>query len=191
MENRFNILAMRTPWRVWKSKKTWPWKMNSPSSVGAQYATREEWRNNSRKNEEIEPKWKQCPVVDVTSGESREHCCAGTWNVRSIPFLSFIVPIFAWNVPLIFLIFLRRSLVFPIILFSSVSLHCSLKEASDDHHINSCGQESLRRNGVALIVNNRVQNAVLGCSPKNDRMVSVRFQGKPFNISYPKLCPNQ
>ena len=53
---------------------------------------------------------------------------------------------------------------------------------SDDHYIYHCGQESLRRNGVALIVNNRVQNAVLGCSPKNDRMVSVRFQGKPFNI---------
>ena len=53
---------------------------------------------------------------------------------------------------------------------------------SDDHYIYYCGQESLRRNGVALIVNRRVQNAVLGCSLKNDRMISVCFQGKPFNI---------
>ena len=54
---------------------------------------------------------------------------------------------------------------------------------SDDHYIYYCGQESLRRNGVAIIVNKRVQNAVLGCSLKNDRMVSVRFQGKVFNIT--------
>ena len=54
---------------------------------------------------------------------------------------------------------------------------------SDDHYIYFCGQESLRRNGVAIMVNKRVQNAVLGCSLKNDRMISVRFQGKPFNIT--------
>ena len=54
---------------------------------------------------------------------------------------------------------------------------------SDDHYIYYCGQESLRRNGVALIVNKRVRNTVLGCSLKNDRMISVRFQGKPFNIT--------
>ena len=53
---------------------------------------------------------------------------------------------------------------------------------SDDHYIYYCGQESLRTNGVALMVKKRVQNAVLGCSLKNDRMISVRFQGKPFNI---------
>ena len=53
---------------------------------------------------------------------------------------------------------------------------------SDDHYIYYCGQESLRRSGVALIFNKRVQNAVLGCNLKNDRMMSVRFQGKPFNI---------
>ena len=53
---------------------------------------------------------------------------------------------------------------------------------SDDHYIYYCGKESLRRNGVALIVNKRVQNAVLGCNLKNDRMISVHFQGKPYNI---------
>ena len=54
---------------------------------------------------------------------------------------------------------------------------------SDDHYIYYCRQESLRRNGVAIMVNKRVQNAVLGCNLKNDRMISVRFQGKPFNIT--------
>ena len=54
---------------------------------------------------------------------------------------------------------------------------------SDDHYIYYCGQESLRRNGVAVMVNKRVQNAVLGCNLKNDRMISVRLQGKPFNIT--------
>ena len=54
---------------------------------------------------------------------------------------------------------------------------------SDDHYIYYCGQETLRRNGVAIIVNKRVRNVVLGCNLKNDRMISVRFQGKPFNIT--------
>ena len=54
---------------------------------------------------------------------------------------------------------------------------------SDDHYIYYCGQESLRRKGVAIMVNKRVQNAVLGCSLKNDRMISIHFQGKPFNIT--------
>ena len=52
---------------------------------------------------------------------------------------------------------------------------------SDDHFIYYCGQESLRRNGVAIIVNQRVQNVVLRCNPQNDRMISVCFQGKSFN----------
>ena len=54
---------------------------------------------------------------------------------------------------------------------------------SDDHYIYYCGQEFLRRNGVAIMVNKRVRNAVLGCILKNDRMISVCFQGKPFNIT--------
>ena len=54
---------------------------------------------------------------------------------------------------------------------------------SGDHYIYYCGQESLRRNGVAIMVNRRVQNAVLGCNLKNDRMISVCFLGKPFNIT--------
>ena len=54
---------------------------------------------------------------------------------------------------------------------------------SDDHYIYYCGQESPRRNGVAIMVNKRVRNAILACNLKNDRMISVRFQGKPFNIT--------
>ena len=59
---------------------------------------------------------------------------------------------------------------------------------SDDHYIYYCGQESLRRNGVAIMVNKRVQNAVRGCNLKNDRMISVRLQGKPFNNTAIKVC---
>ena len=59
---------------------------------------------------------------------------------------------------------------------------------SDDHYIYYCGQESLRRKGVAIMVNKRVQNAVLGCNLKNDRVISVRFQGKPFSITVIQVC---
>ena len=59
---------------------------------------------------------------------------------------------------------------------------------SDDHYMYYCGQESFRRNGVAIIVNKTVWNAVLGCNLKNDRMISVRFQGKPFNIMVIQVC---
>ena len=60
---------------------------------------------------------------------------------------------------------------------------------SDDHYIYYCGQESLRRNGVAIIVNKSVRNAVLGCSLKNDRVISVCFQGKPFSITVIQAMP--
>ena len=59
---------------------------------------------------------------------------------------------------------------------------------SDDHNIYYCGQESLRRNGVAIMVNKRVQNTVLRCNLKNDRMISVCFQGKPLNITIIQVC---
>ena len=62
---------------------------------------------------------------------------------------------------------------------------------SDDQYIYYCGQESLRRNGVAIIVNKRVQDAVLGCNLKNGRMISVHFQGKPFNITVIQVCADQ
>ena len=61
---------------------------------------------------------------------------------------------------------------------------------SDDHYIYYCGQESVRRNGVAIMVNKRVRNAVLVCNLQNNRMISIHFQGKPLNITA-TLCPNQ
>ena len=61
---------------------------------------------------------------------------------------------------------------------------------SDDHYVYYCGQESLRRNGVAIIVRKRVQNPVLGCNVKNDRMISVRFQAIQYH-SNPSLCPDE
>ena len=89
MANHFSILALRTPWTVGKGKKIGHWKMNPPRSVGVQYATEEEWRNNSRKNAEMEPKQKQRPVVDVTADGSKVQCrqeqyCIRTWKVRSM-----------------------------------------------------------------------------------------------------------
>ena len=89
MANNFSILPLRTPWTVWKGKKTRTLKDELPRLVGAQYATGEEWRNNSRKNEGMEPKQKWYPVVDVTRDGSKVQCCKrqhciGTWNVRSI-----------------------------------------------------------------------------------------------------------
>ena len=88
MANHFSILALRTPWAVWKGKKIWHWKMNSP--VGrCPICYWEEWSNKSRKNEEKEPKRKQCLVVHVTGDGSKVWCCKeqyciGTWNVRSM-----------------------------------------------------------------------------------------------------------
>ena len=62
---------------------------------------------------------------------------------------------------------------------------------SDDHYICYCRQESLKINGIAIMVNKGALNAVLGCNLKNYRMISVRFQGKPFNITVIQVCPNQ
>ena len=64
-----------------------------------------------------------------------------------------------------------------------------VKFNSGDPYIYYCGQESLRRNGVAIMVNKKVRNAVLGCNLKNDRMISVRFHGKPFNIMVIQIMP--
>ena len=137
--------------------------MNSP----AQYATGDQWRNNSRKNEETEPKQKKKhPVVDVTSDGSKvqcckEQCCIGTWNVRSM------------NQGKLEVVKQAMERVNINILRISQLKWTGIDEFnSDDHYIYYCGQKSLRRNGVALIVNKRVQNAVLECNLKNDRIIS-------------------
>ena len=134
-------------------------------------------RNNSRKNEETEPKQKQSPVVNVTGDGSKlrcckEHCCTEAWNVRSM------------NQGKLKVVKQEMARVNINILGISELRRTGMGEFnSDDHYIYYCGQESVRRNGVAVIVNKRVQNAVIGFSLKNDRMISVHFQGKPFNIT--------
>ena len=92
--------------------------------------------------------------------------------------------------------FLEVILIFPILLFSSISLHWWLRKAflsflailNSDDYIYYCGWEYLRRNGIALIVNKTVWNAVFECNLKNNRMISVCFQGKPFNITVIQVC---
>ena len=81
--------CLENPMNTMKRQKDWILKHEFPRSVGSQYVTGEDWRNNSRKNEETEPKQKQCPVVDVTGDGSKIRCCKeqyclGTWNVRSV-----------------------------------------------------------------------------------------------------------
>ena len=148
-----------------------------PRSVDAQYATEGQWRNNFRKNEETQPKQKHHPVVDMTGDGSKVQCCKqqnciGTWNVRSM------------NQGKLKVVRQEIARVNVNILGISELKWAGMGEFnSDDCDIYYCGQESLRRNGVAIIVNKRVQNAVPGCSLKNDRMISACFQGKPFNIT--------
>ena len=125
----------------------------------------------------MEPKQKQYPVVDVTVDRSKIRCCKeqyciGTWNVRSM------------NQGKLEVVKQEMARVNVNILGNSELKWTGRGEFnSDDHYIYCCGQESLRRNGVAVIVNKRARNAVLGYSLKNDRMILVCCQGKPFNIT--------
>ena len=131
----------------------------------------------------MEPKQKQHPVVDVTDDGSKVQCykeqyCIGTWNVRSM------------NQGKLEVIKQEMARISIDILGISELKWTGMGEFnSDDHYIYYCGQESLRRIGVTIIVNKRVQNALLGCNLKNDRMISVCFQGKPFNITVIETYP--
>ena len=150
-----------------------------PRSVGAQYATGDQWRNNSRKKEGMEPKQKQHPVMDGTGNRSKVWCCKeqyciGTYNVRSM------------NQGKLEVVKQQMARVnINILGISELKSTRMGKFNSDDHYIYYCGQESLRRNGVALIVNKspKCRNAAPGCNLKIDRTISVHFQGNPFNIS--------
>ena len=131
-----------------------------PRSVGAQHATGDQWRNNSRQNEEMKPKQKQHPAVDMTVDGSKVQCCKeqyciGTWNVRSM------------NQGKLEVVKQEMVRVNADILGISELKWTGMGELnSDDHHIYYCGQESLRRNGAAIKVNKRVQNAVLDAISK-------------------------
>ena len=122
-----------------------------PRLVGAQYATGEEWRNNSRRNEETEPKQKQHPVVDVTGDGSRVRCCKEqycieTWNVSSM------------NQGKLEVVKQEMARVnIDVVLRISKLKWTGMGEFnSDDHYIYYCGQESLRKNGLAIMINRRV-----------------------------------
>ena len=125
-------------------------KEELPRLVGAQYATGEEWQNNSRKNEVTELKQKQCPVADVTGDGNKVRCCKeqyciGTWNVRSMNQGKLEVvkqEVARLNINVLGISQLKKT-----------GVH---EFNSDDHYIYYCGQESLRRNGVAIIDNKKV-----------------------------------
>ena len=143
-----------------KRQKDRTLKGELPRSEGAQYAIGDQWRNNSVKNEETEPKQKQYPVVDVTGDRCKvrsykEQYCIGTWKVRSMNHGKLEVvkqEMARLNIDILGISKLRWT---------------GIDELnSDDHYIYYCGQESPGRNGVAIMVNKRVRNAVLGCNLK-------------------------
>ena len=138
-----------------KRQKDRTFKDELPRWVGAQYAIGDQWRNNSRKNEEMEPKEKQCPALNVTGDGSKvrsykEQYCIGTWNVRSM------------NLGKLQVVKQEMTKVNVDILGISELKWTGIGEFnSNDHYIYYCGQESLRKNEVTIIANKRVLNAVL------------------------------
>ena len=187
MANHFDILATRTPGTVWKCKKIWHQNMSPPGLKMFQYANGEEWRtitNSSRKNEAAGPKQKWHSVVDVSGRESKvwgckEEYCRGTWNVG------------AMNQGKLDMVKQEMARVnIGILGISELKWTIMGEFNSGDHYVYYWENESLRGNGATLIVNRRVWKAVLGCGLKNDRMVSIHFQGKPFNITVIQVCGN-
>ena len=142
--------CLENPINGMKRQKDRTLKDELPRSVSAQYATGDQWRNNSRKNEELEPKQKQHSVVDVTGDGSKVSCCKeqyciGTWNVRSM------------NQDKLEMIKQEmEKMNIDILKISELKWPGMGVFNSDDHYIYYCGKGSLRRNGVAIIVNKRV-----------------------------------
>ena len=160
-------------------------KEELPRSVGAQYATGDQWRNNSRKNEGMEPKQKEYPAVDVTGDRSKVQCCKeqyclGTWNVRSM------------NQGKLEVVKQEMARVNVDILGISELKWTGMGEFnSDDHYIYYCGQESLRRNGVAIMVNKSPKCSTWMQSQKRQNdLCSFPRQTIQYH-SNPSLCPNQ
>ena len=143
----FQYSCLENPMNSMKRQKDRKLKHELPRSVGAQYATGDQWRNNSRKNEGMEPKQKQHPVMDATGCGSKEQCCKeqcciGTCNVRSMN---------QGKLEVVKQEMARMNI--DILGISELKWTGMGEFNSDDHYIYYCGQESLRRNGVALIVN--------------------------------------
>ena len=143
---------------------------DEPTKSGVQYAPGEGRRNSSRKKEKAGPQQKEHSAVYVSSGESKfwsckVQYCIRTWNIRSIN---------QGKLDMVGQDTERMNI--DILGISELKLRGMGELNSDGHHIYHCGQESLRRNGAALIVNKRVWNAVFGCKLKNDRMLFVHFE---------------
>ena len=160
-------------------------KEELPRWVGTQYATGDQWWYNSRKNEGMEPKEKQYPVVDVTGDRSKVWCCKeqyciGTWNVRSM------------NQGKLEVVKQAMAKVNVNILGISELKWTGMGEfKSDDHYIYYCGQDSLRRNWVAIIINKSLKCSTWMQSQKRQNdLCSFPRQTIQYH-SNPSLCPNQ
>ena len=141
--------CLENPVNSMKRQKDRALKDKLPRLVGAQYATGDQWRNNSRKTKETEPKEKQHPVVDMTGYGSKVRCCKeqyciGTWNVRSM------------NLGKLEVVKQEMARVIDVLGISELKWTGMGEFNSHDHYTYYCGQESLRRNGIAIIVNKRV-----------------------------------
>ena len=138
--------CLENPVNSMKRQKDRALKDKLPRLVGAQYATGDQWRNNSRKTKETEPKEKQHPVVDMTGYGSKVRCCKeqyciGTWNVRSM------------NQGKLEVVKQEMARVIDVLGISELKWTGMGEFNSDDHYIYYCGQESLRKNRLAIIVN--------------------------------------
>ena len=168
--------CLENPMNSMKRQKARSLKDELPRSVDAQYATGDQWRNSSRKNDEMEPKQKQYPIVDVTGDGSKVWCCKeqyciGTWNVRSM------------NQGKLEVVNQEMARVNIDILGISEIKWTGIGEFnSDDHYIYYCGQECLRRNGVAIIVNKSLK-CITWMQPQKWQNDLFCFQDKSFNIT--------
>ena len=167
-----------------KRQKDKTLKDELPRSVGAQYATGDQWRNNSRKNEGLEPKQKQYPAVDVTGDRSKAQCykgqyCIGTWNARSMS---------QGKLEVVKLEMARMNV--DILGISELKWTGMGEFNSDDHYIYYFGQESLRRNEV--MVNKRVQKRSTSMQSQKRQNDLCSFPRQTIQYhGNPSLCPDQ
>ena len=181
MAHHFSILALRIPWTVWKGKK-YNNERRTPRLVDAQYATGEVQRNSSRKNEEAEPERKQHPVVDVTSDGSKawsckEQYCIQTWNVRSM---------YQGKLEMVKQEMARVNI--DILGISELKWTGMGEFNSDDHYIYYSGKESLRRNGIAHIVNMSLKCSTWVQSQKQQNDLCLFPRQTNQYHSNPSLC---
>ena len=176
--------CLENPMNNMKKQKDRTLKDKLPRSVGAQYATGDHWRINSRNNEEMEPKQKQHPVVEVTGDGNKLRCCKvqyciGTWNVRSMDQDK--------------LEMVKQEMVrvnIDILGISKLKWTEMGEFNSNDHYIYYCGQESLRRHGVAIIVNKSPKCSTWMQSQKRQNDLRLFPRQTIQYHSNPSLCSN-